>query len=142
MAKETPPFTWTGWGLTQAADYATAASTYLQNLSQAKDLQERALAHSKFVKMQIEKCDERAKGLSDALAAANNFVGGFVSLFQLHKDLDEQARNSPTDRKTGGNGRKRRSSAKRSVRQSAAKRTGQRATSRGGSKSRVKRRRR
>jgi hypothetical protein len=121
MAKETPPFTWTGWGLTQAADCATAASTYLQNLSQAKDLQERALAHSKFVKMQIEKYDERAKGLSDALAAANNFVGCFVQLIQHYKQLDELARNSPTDRETGGNGRKRRSSAKRSVRQSKSR---------------------
>jgi hypothetical protein len=107
MAKETPPFTWTGWGLTQAADYATAASTYLHRLKQARDLHDRALAHAEFVKMQIEKCDERAKELSDALAAADNFVGDFVSLFR----------------------RKRRSSAKRSVRQSAAKR----------SKSRVKR---
>ena len=53
MAKETPPFTWTGWGLTQAADYATAASTYLQKLKQAGDLQDRALAHAEFVKMQM-----------------------------------------------------------------------------------------
>ena len=137
MAKEPPPFTWTGWGLIQAADCATAASTYFQNLSQAKDLQERALAHSKFVKMRIEKYDERAKELSDALAAANNFVGCFVLLFQRLIDLDKMARNSPTDTKTDGNGPKR---PKRPVRQ-AARRTDQRATIRGGSKSRVKRRR-
>jgi hypothetical protein len=140
MAKETPPFTWTGWGLTQAADYATAASTYLQKLKQAGDLQERALAHADFVKMQIEKCDERAKGLSDALAAANTFVGGFVQLLQRHWYLDELARNSSTH--SGVKGWNRRSGAKQSARQSAAKRTDQRATSHGGSKSRVKRKRR
>jgi hypothetical protein len=39
MAKDTePPFTWTGWGLKEAANQATAVYTYLQNLSQAADV--------------------------------------------------------------------------------------------------------
>jgi|SRR5262249_25811994 hypothetical protein len=128
MAKETPPFTWTGWSVGQAADFATAASTYLQKLSQAEDLQDRAIAHVEFVQMQIEMCNKRAKGLSDALAATNNYMGVFVSLLQRGRYLDEMARKSPPYRETGGKGQEPHRSAERPHGQSAADPTHERAT--------------
>jgi hypothetical protein len=115
MAKETEPFTWTRWGITHANKHATAASTYLQKLSQATDLHDRAKAHAEFVQMHIDMCNERAKVLSDAVAAASNFMGAFVPLLQRHKHLHNMARNSPTFREIDGEERKRNwSAAKRS----------------------------
>jgi hypothetical protein len=109
MAKETEtePFTWTGWGMSHAIKHATAASTYLQKLSQARDVDDRVKAHTEFVQMHVDMCNERAKKLSEAVAAAGNFMGAFVSLLQHRKHLDDLARNSPTYKETGREGRKR-----------------------------------
>jgi len=111
MAKEAEPFTWTGWGMNHAKKHATAASTYLHKLSQAGDLHDRAKAHAEFVQMHIDMCNERATKLSEAVAAASNFMGVFVSLLQRRQHLDDLARNSPSYKETGREGRKRNWSA-------------------------------
>jgi hypothetical protein len=111
MAKEAEPFTWTGWGMNHAKKHTTAASTYLHKLSQAGDLHDRAKAHAEFVQMHIDMCNERATKLSEAVAAASNFMGAFVSLLQRRQHLDDLARNSPSYKETGREGRKRNWSA-------------------------------
>ena len=74
MAKDTkPPFTWTGWGLKEAANHATAVSTYLQNLSQAADVNDRVKVHTEFVHNQMKMFKDRAKVLGNAVAEASNF---------------------------------------------------------------------
>jgi len=113
MAKETEPFTWTGWATSHATKHATAASTYLQKLSQATDLHDRAKAHAEFVQMHIDMCNERAKLFSDAVAATSNFMSAFVSILQRHKHLHNMARNSPTFSEIGGDERKSSWSAER-----------------------------
>jgi hypothetical protein len=102
MAKETEPFTWTGWGMRHATKHAHAASTYAQKLSQAADLHDRVKAHAEFVQMHIDMCNERAKVLSDAVAAAGNFMGAFVSILHRRKLLDDMVRNSTTSKEAAG----------------------------------------
>jgi|SRR6266566_2637673 hypothetical protein len=119
MAKKPEPFTWTGWGISHTTKHAAAASTYAQKLSQAADLHDRVKAHAEFVHMHIDMCNERAKVLSEAVAAAGNLMGAFVSILHRRKLLDDMVtRNSPassshTSSETGAEARKRNRSAKR-----------------------------
>jgi hypothetical protein len=112
MAKDTePPFTWTGWGLKEAANQATAVCTYLQNLSQAADVNDRVKVHTEFVHNQMQMFNDRAKAMSEAVAKASDFMGVFVSLLQRRKQFEDMVRNSPTygaggdETKRGGEGR-------------------------------------
>ena len=63
------------------------------------------------MQMQINMFDERAKELSDGVAAASNLVGAFFSLLRWREVLHDMARNSPTYIETGGEGTKRNWSA-------------------------------
>ena len=95
MAEKREPFTWTGWGMRHVNSHATAASTYLQKLSQAAHPYDRAKAHAEFVKMHLDMCNDRAELLNAAVAAANNFMGSFVQVLQKHKNLADMVRTSP-----------------------------------------------
>jgi hypothetical protein len=99
------------WGMSYATENVIAAFTFVRKLSQAKDLQDVVTIQTEFVQMQVDMFNERAKELSDAIAAARNVVAAFVSLLHYRKLLDEMARNSPTYRQTGGEGRNRNWSA-------------------------------
>lgn len=112
MAKDTEtPFTWTGWALKEAANHATAVCTYLQNLSQAADFNDRFKVHTEFVHNQMQMFSDRAKAMSEAVAKASEFTGVFVSLLQRRKQYEDMVRNSPTsgaggaETKRGGEGR-------------------------------------
>lgn len=120
MAKETERFTWTRWGMSHATKHASAVSTYAQKLSQAADLHDRVKAHAEFVQMHIDMCNERAKVLSDTVAAVGNVMGAFVSILHRRKLLDDMVRNSPTHGETGGEERKRNRGAEKQDGQSAA----------------------
>lgn len=87
--------------------HATAASTYLQKLSQAAHPHDRVKAHAEFVKMHLEMCNERAELLNAAVAAANNFMGTFVQVLQKRKDLDDMVRTSPKRKRRSTKARRR-----------------------------------
>jgi hypothetical protein len=55
--------------LNYATENATAAFTFVQKLSQAKNLQDVVEIQTEFVQMQIETFNKRAKELGDAVAA-------------------------------------------------------------------------
>jgi wobble nucleotide-excising tRNase len=88
MAKDTEtPFTWTGWALKEAANHATAVCTYLQNLSQAADVNDRFKVHTEFVHNQMQMFSDRAKAMSDAVAKANEFTRGKVHTEFVHNKM-------------------------------------------------------
>ncbi len=97
----------TAWGMDHATKHVKAASTYVQKLSQAADVHDRVHAHAEFVHRHIEMCHERAKVLTDAVAAASNFMGACVSMLHWNKHLRDMARTSPTYKETGGEGQRR-----------------------------------
>jgi hypothetical protein len=86
---------------TSAAENVTAVFTLLQKLSQAAGLQDLARIQAEFVQMQTDMFNERAKELGDAVAAASNLMGAFVSLSRWRDVLHDMARNSPTYVVTG-----------------------------------------
>jgi hypothetical protein len=102
----------TGWGMSHATKHAEAVSAYVQKLSQATDVHDRLNAHASFVHMQIEMCQERAKVLHDAVAAASNLMGAWVSLLRWHGHLSNIAQNSPAYKESGGTKQKRQFTAK------------------------------
>ena len=55
--------------LSYATENVTAAFTFVQKLSQAKNLQDVVEIQTEFVQMQIETFNKRAKELGDAVAA-------------------------------------------------------------------------
>jgi hypothetical protein len=96
------------WGsMHHATKHVNAAVTFAQKLSQARDLQDRARIHAEHMKTHIDLFNERARELSDAMAAAGNLVGAVVSHLHWHTRLNEMARNSPTYKQTGEEGQKR-----------------------------------
>jgi hypothetical protein len=107
MAKETPPFTWIGLGMDHVNRHVTAASTYLQKLSQAAHPRDRVKAHAEFVKMHLEMCKERTELLNAAVARANNFMGNFVQVLQKRNVLDELVRTSPKRKRRSTKARRR-----------------------------------
>jgi hypothetical protein len=70
-----------------------------------------ARIQAEFTQMQINMFNERAKELSDGVAAASNLVGALFSLLRWREVLHDMARNSPTYIETGGEGTKRNWSA-------------------------------
>jgi len=121
MAKETEPSqSWTAeqmtkrianlspWGsMRHATKHVSATITHARKLSEAEDLQDRLRIHAEHVKMHIDLFNARAKELGDAAAVAGNLIGAVVSQLHWHKHLSDMARNSPTHKETGGEGRKR-----------------------------------
>ena len=95
------------WTAGHATKHFTAASTYIEKLSQSADVHDRLHAHAEFVHKHIDMCHERAKALSDVVAAASNLMGACVSVLHWHKHLRNTARNSPGFRQTGEEGTKR-----------------------------------
>jgi hypothetical protein len=59
--------------LSYATENVTAAVTFVQKLSQAKDFQEVVKIQTEFVQMQIETFNRRAKELGAAVAALTRF---------------------------------------------------------------------
>jgi hypothetical protein len=119
MAKRPESFTWTGWGISHTTKHANAATTYAQKLSQATDVHDRLRAHAEFVHMHVDMWNDRAKFLSDAVAAAGNLMGAFVSILQRRKLFDDMAARNlrapspPPSSETGVEKRKRNRRAKK-----------------------------
>jgi hypothetical protein len=93
--------------LTCATEQISAASTFVNKLSQAADLQDVVKLQIEFVQMQMTMFTERTKEIGNAVAAATNLLDAFVSILHWRQVLEDLARNSPRYRQTGGNERTR-----------------------------------
>jgi hypothetical protein len=93
--------------LNYATEHVNAASTLISKLSRAADLQEVVKIQMEFVQTQMTMFNTRTKKIDDAVAAAGNLVGSFVSLLSWQKVLQDLARNSPKYTQTSGDDRMR-----------------------------------
>jgi hypothetical protein len=90
---------------THANKRVGAASIYLSKLSRATDLQEIAKIQMEYMQMRMLMFNDLTKEAGDAVSVASNLLGGFISLLNWQKILEDLARNSPTYRQTGGSER-------------------------------------
>jgi Phasin protein len=96
-----------------ATKHVTAALTFTQKLSQAKDLHDRMRIHAEHAQTHIELFNERAKHLGDAMAMASNLVSTVAAQMRLQKHFGETAGESSEHKPTEDEGRTHSSRSKR-----------------------------